>query len=116
MATKESTVQYIEDQVASAGAIRSQKMFGEYALYLGKKVVALVCDDTLYVKITEPGRAFAGKHYQEGFAYPGAKASMKINEDLLEEREWLSELLEITAEALPTPSPKKKSNKKVGKK
>ena len=112
MATSKETISYIEDQCAKAG-VTSRKMFGEYALYVGKKVVALVCDDTLFVKITEPGKTFVGKHYKEGFAYPGAKASMRINEDLLEDREWLTELIEITAEALPNPKAKKTTKKRI---
>jgi len=103
MATKQSTVDYILDQLASAGSISARKMFGEYALYCDGKVVGLVCDDTLYVKITERGKIFAGKYYQEGNAYKGAKTSMMIDEERIEEREWLSELVRITAESLPIP-------------
>jgi TfoX/Sxy family transcriptional regulator of competence genes len=33
-------------------------MFGEYGLYSSGKMVALVCDDALYVKPTAAGRAF----------------------------------------------------------
>jgi len=111
MATKESTIRYIEDQLVSLGEVRSRKMFGEYALYLGDKVVAFVCDDTLFIKITEQGKAFVGSHYKEGQAYPGSKPYMEINGDLLEDDRWISELIEITAEALPTPKPKKKKSK-----
>ena len=56
MATRQSTVDYILDQLASAGSISARKMFGQYALYCDGKVVGLVCDDTLYVKITEAGK------------------------------------------------------------
>ncbi len=108
MATKQSTVEYIEDQLADLVGVRSRKMFGEYALYVGDKVVALVCDDTLFVKITEPGRAYVGDRYEEGCAYPGARPSMRIDEDMIEDREWLAELIRITEAALPEPKPKKK--------
>ena len=83
-------------------------MFGEYALYVGDAVAALVCDDTLFVKITEEGKEFAGERYMEGFAYKGAKASIQIESEYLEDREWLEELLAITAAHLPPPKPKKK--------
>jgi TfoX/Sxy family transcriptional regulator of competence genes len=108
MATKESTVEYILDQLVDVPNIATRKMFGEYALYCGKKVVALICDDALFVKITEEGKEFVGKKYTEGFAYPGAKASMRIDEDLLEDREWISELIRITEENLPEPKVKKR--------
>lgn len=108
MATKVSTIEYIEDQLAEVPDVRSRKMFGEYALYAGDKVVALVCDDTLYVKITDVGKAYVGDRYEEGTAYPGAKPSMLVDADMIEDREWLSELIRITAEALPEPKPKKR--------
>ena len=68
--------------------------------------------DTLFVKITEQGKTFAGKHYKEGEAYPGSKPYMEIGGELLEDSAWLTELIEITAEALPIPKPKKKKSKK----
>lgn len=108
MATKVSTIEYIEDQLADVPEVRSRKMFGEYALYVGGKVVALVCDDTLFVKITVEGRAFVGEAYEEGCAYPGARPSMRIGEDMIEDRQWFSELIRITEAALPEPKPKRK--------
>lgn len=108
MPTKSSTMEYIEDQLLDVPGVRSRKMFGEYALYVEDKVVALVCDDTLFVKITEPGKEFAGERYEEGIAYPGAKPSMLIDEDMIEDREWLGELIRITDSALPAPKPKRR--------
>jgi TfoX/Sxy family transcriptional regulator of competence genes len=110
MATKQSTVDYILDQLASVGDVSTKKMFGEYALCVDSKVVGLVCDDNLFIKITEPGKKFAGKYYQEGYAYPGAKVSMLIDGEQIEDREWLSELIRITADNLPL-AKKKKSKK-----
>lgn len=107
MATKQSTVDYILDQLVSAGSISARKMFGEYALYCDSKVVGLICDDTLYVKITERGKIFVGEYYQEGNAYKGARPSMVIDEGRIEDREWLGELVRITAESLPLPKKKK---------
>jgi len=107
MATKQATVDYILDQLASLGDVSARKMFGEYALYFDGKVVGLICDDTLFVKITEAGKKFVGGHYQESFAYPGAKASMEIAGDLLEDHHWLCELILITASELPIPKRKK---------
>jgi TfoX/Sxy family transcriptional regulator of competence genes len=108
MSTKQSTIDYILDQAAGAGELRARKMFGEYALYCNDRVVALVCDDQLFVKITEAGKKFVGEHYEEGLAYSGAKPSMLINGDLIEDRDWLRGLISITADALPLPKPKKK--------
>ena len=73
MATSQRTVDFLLDQLADVKDARAQKMFGEYALYVGAKVVALVCDDQLFVKLTDAGKALVGKAYNEGFAYPGAR-------------------------------------------
>src|SRR5512138_2840670 len=98
MATKQSTVDYILDQLVSVKGASARKMFGGYALYCGSKVVGLVCDDKLFVKITGPGKGFVGRYYREGHAYPGAKTSMLIGEQRIDDREWLCELISITAE------------------
>ncbi len=108
MATKQETIEYLLDQLSGVKDVRARKMFGEYALYCQDKVVALVCDDELFVKITDPGKKFAGKKYVEGSPYPGAKPAMHISGDLLEDRKFVSELVRVTAEALPVPKPKKK--------
>ena len=107
MATKQATVDYILDQLTSLGDVHARKMFGEYALYFDGKVVGLICGDTLFVKITEGGKEFVGEHYQEGCAYPGAKALMEISGDLLEDHHWLCELISMTASQLPLPKKKK---------
>ncbi len=108
MATKKTTIEYLLDQLSSIKDIRSRAMFGEYALYADEKVVALVCDDDLFVKVTEPGKKLVGTHYEEGFPYPGAKPAILITGDLTEDRTFLANLIKATAKALPAPKPKKK--------
>ena len=105
MATDLEFMEFLADQMAGAGEISYRKMFGEYAVYLDGKVVALVCDNQLFVKPTAAGRAFIGAPV-EAPAYPGAKDSFLI-EDAFEDREWISELIRITARDLPAPKPKK---------
>ena len=112
MATKQSTIDYILDQLSSIRNVSARKMFGEYALYVGTKVVGLICDDALYIKITEPGKDFGGINYVEGLPYPGAKPWMKINEEQIEDSDWLGSLVLITAENLPLPKPKVKKKVK----
>ncbi|MEI7620779.1 MAG: TfoX/Sxy family protein [Candidatus Falkowbacteria bacterium] len=103
MASKQSTVDYILDQLLSINNIKSRKMFGEYALYCNGKVVALICNDKLYVKITAEGKCFVADSYCEGYAYKGARVSMLISEDKIDDSEWLSQLILITADNLPLP-------------
>jgi TfoX/Sxy family transcriptional regulator of competence genes len=97
-------VEYVCDQMSEAGRITYRKMFGEFAIYCGGKVVALVCDDQLFVKPTPGGRAFIGVPI-EAPPYPGAKPSFLIED--LDDREWLSALVAVTARELPAPKPKR---------
>jgi TfoX/Sxy family transcriptional regulator of competence genes len=107
MASDENFVKFIVDQIENAGEVRYRKMFGEFAIYCEGKVVALVCDDQLFVKQTENGRVFIGE-VVESAPYPGAKLSFLI-EDKFEDKDWFSNLIRITADDLPVPKPKKKS-------
>lgn len=107
MASTQAFVDFIATQAEEAGTITFRKMFGEYALYCNGKVVALICDDQLFVKPTQAGRAFI-KEVVEAPPYPGAKLYFLIS-DKCEDRKWLSHLIRITAEELPTPKPKKKN-------
>jgi TfoX/Sxy family transcriptional regulator of competence genes len=101
MASDEGFVDYVCDQMRDAGRVRFRKMFGEYAIYCDDKVVALVCDDQLFVKATPGGRAFIGAPV-ESPPYPGARPAFLID-DHIDEREWLSRLIEATARGLPAP-------------
>jgi DNA transformation protein and related proteins len=113
MSTRQATIDFLLDQLAAVPGVHARKMFGEYALYCGEKVVALVCDDQLFVKITPAGKSLVGEGYEEGVAYPGAKPSMLIGDDFLEDHERLSELIRATAAALPPPQPKKPRKSKA---
>ncbi|MBN1619958.1 TfoX/Sxy family protein [candidate division WOR-3 bacterium] len=113
MATDKDFIEFIADQMSDAGKITYRKMFGEYAVYCDGKVVALVCDNKLFVKPTENGKKFIGDVI-EAPPYPGAKMNFLI-EEKFEEGPWLSELIRITAEELPETKPKKKGIKKKSK-
>lgn len=110
MTSKQATVDYILDQLKDAGTVSARKMFGDYALYCDGKVVGLICDDQLFMKYTDPGILFAEGKFVEGCAYPGAKPSMNVT-DAIDDRDFLCELTQITAQALPPPKMKKKKGK-----
>jgi TfoX/Sxy family transcriptional regulator of competence genes len=98
MASDKEFVAYVCEQLRGAGDISSKRMFGEAAVYLGEKVVGLVCDNQLFVKPTEAGRAKIGKPV-EAPPYPGAgKWFLMVD---LDDAEWLAELVRVTAEGLP---------------
>jgi len=69
MASQQRTTDYIVEQIATAGSVSARKMFGEYGIYCDGKLVALVCDDQLFVKPTKAGRAHIGK-VREAPPYP----------------------------------------------
>ncbi len=102
-------VEYVTDQVDASCNLTHRMMFGGCTLYLDGKVVALICDDQLFVKPTGAGKEFIG-NVVEAPAYPGAKKSFLI-EDQLEDGDWLTELLRMTAAELPAPRPRKKKKK-----
>lgn len=109
MASDIKFVEFIVDQIQNPNTIRYRKMFGEYTIYCNDKVIALVCNDQLFVKPTKAGRTFIG-NVVEVPAYLGAKPSFII-EDKFEDREWLSELIKLTEEELPKSRPKKNKAK-----
>ncbi|MCX8252765.1 MAG: TfoX/Sxy family protein [Beijerinckiaceae bacterium] len=85
-------------------------MFGEYALFCQGKLVALVCDDQLFVKPTAEGRAYA-EPVTEAPPYPSAKPCLVIDGDRWDDRNWLAGLFAISAANLLTPAPKKRRPK-----
>jgi DNA transformation protein and related proteins len=105
MASDQKTVDFITEQMLDAESIRSRKMFGEYAIYCDDKVIALVCDNKLFLKVTEPGRTVL-KTQVMAAPYPGAKDSFVINEEDWDDAKYLSELARTTADALPMPKKK----------
>ncbi len=109
MASDQSFVEFIVDQIENAGEITYKKMFGEYGLYCDDKIVALVCDNQLFVKPTKAGESFIS-NVVEAPPYPGAKPYFLIEEQM-EDRDWISSLIKLTAKELPKPKPKVKTKK-----
>jgi TfoX/Sxy family transcriptional regulator of competence genes len=99
MATEKATVEFILDQLAPL-PVRARAMFGEYGLYCDEKFVALICDDTLFVKPTAISDQF---FTDDDLAppYPGAKDHYAVPAAVLEDSERLREVIAGTAELLP---------------
>ena len=113
MASDMDFVEYVVDQIEDAGIVTCRPMFGGHTLYCQGKVVALICDNQLFVKPTAAGRSFIGD-VVEAPPYPGARLSFLIGEQL-EDKDWISRLVRLTERELPAPKPRKKSKKKRGK-
>jgi TfoX/Sxy family transcriptional regulator of competence genes len=72
MASTPGFIEYVCDQLAGVGEIRSRKMFGEYMIYVNDKPILLVCDNTVFVKQLDCIGAHM-KNAPSGLPYPGAK-------------------------------------------
>jgi TfoX/Sxy family transcriptional regulator of competence genes len=105
MGSDQDFVEYVVENIDHRGRLTYRKMFGEYALYWDDTIVAMVCDNQLFVKPTEAGRTFFGD-VVEAPPYPGAKPAFLV-EERLEDTGWITELLRITAMELPPPKKKK---------
>lgn len=105
MPTSEDTMAFIEDMLGDLNW-RTARMFGEYCIYVDTKPVAFVTDDTLCIKPSEADAALF-ERTTPGEAYPGSKLYHRVSGDQLEDRDWLQEALQATADALPLPAPKK---------
>lgn len=112
MATTTEFVEYVHEQSGLGKGLTYKKMFGEYALYLGGKIVALVCDNSLYIKPTQAIQQLAIALTTRS-PYPGAKPHI-VADELLDDSDSLKKLLLETASALPAPKskPTKKSRRR----
>jgi TfoX/Sxy family transcriptional regulator of competence genes len=109
MASDREFIAFVCEQLRGAGEISSRRMFGEAAVYLQDKVVALVCDNQLFVKATEPGRAKIGVPV-EAPPFPGATNWFLLAD--LDDPEFLADLVRATADALPVPKVKTKKTQR----
>jgi TfoX/Sxy family transcriptional regulator of competence genes len=104
MATSAGSIEHLLDMLAPL-PLSARKMFGEYALYLDGKVVALVCDDQLFLKAT-PGAFAALPGNTTGAPYPGAKFHLLVTE-ALDDPDRVIAAIRAVAGDLPAPKPRK---------
>jgi len=100
MATGQGTIDHITDLLSDLAPVRALPMFGEFGLYIGVKLVGLICNDTLYLK---PTPATADSPLDRAPPYPKAKPHLVVHDDLLDDRDALTDLVRATAESLPQP-------------
>jgi DNA transformation protein len=98
MATSQSTVDFLLDQLAGQGEFGVRKMFGEYCLYLEGAPVGLVCDNHLFLRDDPTLRALVCE-VTLGEPYPGAKPHICITADHWDDRQALGLWVRAAAEA-----------------
>jgi TfoX/Sxy family transcriptional regulator of competence genes len=113
MATSKEMVEFILKKLRHTQHFKAKAMFGEYALYADGKVVALICDDRLYVKIT-PASAELEATCERGEPYKGAKSHYIVDEVMLSTLDRLPILLLAVAESLPAKKSQSKKKKARG--
>jgi DNA transformation protein len=98
MATSQSTIDFLLDQLAEQGVFSARKMFGEYCLYLSGAPVGLVCDNQLFLRDDPTLRALLHE-VTLGEPYPGAKPHICITADQWDDRQALGLWVRCAAEA-----------------
>ncbi len=114
MATQKETIDFILSKLNKPDVFRARAMFGEYALYADGKVVALVCDDLLYVKILPASIELEGQCDKDE-PYPGAKPHYVVEEGQLSTVGNLRDILLAVAESIPAKKVKKAKKKPLKK-
>ena len=103
MASSREYLDYILDQLSSLPDISYKAMMGEYILYCRGKIVGGIYDDRLLVKQTKAARRLM-PGAPPALPYEGAK-EMLLAENV-DDRAFLTELLDAVAEELPAPKKK----------
>ena len=106
MASSKEFVQYICDQMSAATPVTYKSMFGEYGLFAEGKFFAIICDNQLFFKPTEAGRAAFS--LPECSPYEGAKLYLLLENP--EKAGLVSHVARVTLDALPL-HPKKAKKK-----
>lgn len=105
MASSMEFVNYVLGQLDDSGEITSKRLFGEYGIYIDGIFCGAICDNQLFIKDSEEGRAVL-REVVYGEMYPGAKPSLLIEN--LQDRETLTKLMMVTKQVFGKQSPKKK--------
>lgn len=105
MACNVDFVDFIVDQCSGAGEINVRKMMGDYCIYCNGILFGLICDNNLFIKVTDAGKALL-KEIVLRPPYEGAKDYFYISD--VDDRDYLVALIKATLPALPAPKTKKK--------
>lgn len=109
MASSKEYLEFVLEQLSGVEGISSSAMMGEYILYCQGKIVGGVYDDRFLVKPTPSARRMMPEAPME-LPYQGAKEMLLV--DRMEDRDFLTELIEAMLPELPGPKPRKQGEKK----
>ena len=103
MATSQSFIDFVCEQLEGVGAIRWIRMMGEACVYVDGKPIVLICNDTIYIKKLPCLDKFEIK--ESAIPYKGATERYIVDAD---DKEILQEVVRLVAENTPPPKPKKR--------
>lgn len=96
---------YVEDLLEGLWEVRVCPMMGDYVLYCREKVIGVVCDNMLFIKITPASeRILRSLETPIQPPYEGAKPYFKVN---VREKQFLQDLFFAVADNLPMPRKRK---------
>ncbi len=93
MASNSDFVQYIVDQCSGAGEIAVKKMMGDYCIYCNGVLFGLICDNNLYIKMSEAGEAVLDEVVLRP-PYPSARDHFYITN--VDDRDYLEDIIRAT--------------------
>jgi len=99
LAYDSGTGDWIAEQMAGAGAIRTRRMFGHYGIYCDDRFVGVICGDRLFLKVTAAGHGLAPDLALEP-GYDGAKPGPAIPDQGVEDADRLAALVRATRDGL----------------
>lgn len=105
MATDREFLDYVAEQIDLGGRLTHKRLFGEFALYVDEKVVAFVCDNSVFIKPSHAVTRLAPDLPQRP-PYPGA-SNYPVADELLDDSDAIRRLILETALLMPEPKAKK---------
>ena len=104
MASSREYLDFILEQLSSLEGISHRAMMGEYIIYYWDKIIGGIYDDRFLVKNIKAAADLMPEATLE-LPYDGAKEMLLVDD--IENKEFLRELLEEMADALPAPKKRK---------
>ena len=107
MASSKEYLDFILEQLSDLDEVSYRAMMGEYIIYYRGKVVGGIYDDRFLVKPTKSAATMMPDANRE-LPYDGAKEMLLVDD--VDNKKFLTELLEAMYEELPASKKKKQTN------
>ena len=105
MASSKGYFEYVSECLSALDKVAYRAMMGEYIIYYREKIVGGIYDDRFLVKPVKSAMAMMPDASME-LPYEGAKEMILVDD--VEDRDFLSELLESMYDELPAHKKKRK--------